>query len=369
MPQQPHHKPKAQGARTLQDKPFRVLLVDHEPKIRAVLAEAIQSQQMVPIEAASIAEAKQILAEAPVDLALIDPNLPDGSGIVLANEIKRKRPITQTIVITGQPSLERAVEAIRAGAADFIAKPLDLDELNERVKLALNKHKSDRRRVSRLRRLRRVCKKLNQAHEEVSQQVDILCNDLVTAYQELAAQIHDASETGQFTDLMRQELDLEQVLRKTLEHLLEKAGPTNAAIFLPAAADEYSLGGYVNYDRSKESADLLLQHLASVVAPAMGECDRTVCINDDHTMAEWFGDDWDYLAGSHMLAAACRHDDETLAVVVLFRDQTEPFDDKLVGHINAIGPLLGGYLAKVIRIHHRHFVQPEEYGDDLCAGF
>ena len=234
----------------------------------------------------------------------------------------------------------------------------------------MERHKSDRRRVRRVKRLRRVCRKLNQAHEEVSQQVDILCNDLVTAYQELAAQINQVSETGGFTDLLRQELDLEQVLRKTLEHTLEKAGPTNAAIFLPATADEYAVGGYVNYDCSRESADLLLQHLASVVAPSIAEHSRAVSISDDQTLADWFGDDWNYLAGSHLLAISCRHDDEALAVLVLFRDETEPFDDKLAEHLSAIGPLLGGYLAKVIRVHHRHMSHPgdsDEGGE--FAGF
>ena len=355
----------------MQDKPFRVLLVDNEPQVCAVLAEAIAGEHMVLIQAANITEARRELDEAPVDLALIDPNLPDGSGMGLANDIKRKTPITQTILITGEPSLQRAVEAIRVGAADFIAKPLDLKELNERVRAALERHKCDRRRMGRLKRLRRVCKKLNQAHDEVSQQVDILCNDLVTAYQELAAQINQVSETGGFTDLLRQELDLEQVLRKTLEHTLEKAGPTNAAIFLPATADEYAIGGYVNYDCSRESADLLLQHLASVVAPAIATCGRVVSISDDQTLADWFGDDWNYLANSHLLAVGCGHEDETLAVLVLFRDEAEPFDEKLIEHLGAIGPLLGGYLAKVIRVHHRHMPHPGDHDEDggQFAGF
>lgn len=371
MPRQTRPNSVGPEAGTSKEKPFRVLLVDHEPQAHAVLGEVIQGQHMVLIQATSIAEAQRRLIEAPVDLALIEPNLPDGSGMTLAGEIKRQRPITQTIVITGQPSMERAVEALRIGAGDFIVKPLDLNDLSDRVRRALDRHKSERRKMRRLRRLRRVCRKLNQAHDEVSQQVDVLCNDLVTAYQELATQIHQVSETGSFTDSLRRELDLEQILRKTLEHLLEKAGPTNAAIFLPATADEYTLGGYVNYDCSGTAANLLLEHMADAVAPVIAEHDNVVSLSDEQTLADWFGRDWNSLTESHLLAVSCRHDGEVLAVLVLFRDQAEPFDDSLAAHLEAIGPILGDYLAKVIRVHHRHIpgLNSADNDGDALAGF
>jgi DNA-binding response OmpR family regulator len=335
-------------------KPFRVLLVDAEPQVRELISNAIDGEQMTLISASSVAEADQCLAEAPVDLALIEPDLPDGCGIELADRIKCDRPIAQTIMITSEPSLERAVDALRIGAGDFISKPLDLADLNKRVHAAIDRHRSDRDQKRRLKRLRRICKKLNQAHDDVSRQVDILCNDLVTAYQELASQFNEVSETRQFTRVLGDELDLEHVLRKSLEHLLQKAGPTNAAIFLPTTADEYTLGGYVNYDCSTESADLLLEHLAGVAAPRFAGADVPVHVTDNQRLDELLGDDWNYLADSHFMAVSCRAKDECMAVLVLFRDQSEPFDGNLASYLEAIAPLLADRLAKVIRVHHRH---------------
>lgn len=332
---------------------FHVLLVDTDPKVRKVLADAISGEHMVLLEAASLAEARTRLRESEVDLALIEPNLPDGSGMDLAHELDQTRSTTQTIVISDQPNLQRAVEAIRAGAADFIAKPLDLDELNERVRVAIDRHKVGQKQQMRIRRLRRICKKLNIARQEVTQQVDILCNDLVTAYQELAAQMQHVVYTSEFAALVRNELDLENLLRKTLEYLVHKAGSTNAAIFLPATGSEYSLGGYVNYDCTPDSADLLLQHLADVVAPLLAERDAPVHITDNQTLGEWLGDDFAYLADSHVLGFACPHDDETLAVVVLFRDGSQPFDADVLETTAAIAPLLGQAMARIIRVHHR----------------
>lgn len=341
-------KPTKSGGRT-----FRVLLVDHEPHALQALAECLEGPRVELLQAPTLAAARKAMAQAPIDLALIEPNLVDGSGLTFAAELKRRCPSTQSIVITGQPSLERAIEAIRAGAADFIVKPLDLRELNERVRHVLASRRADQRRLARIQRLRRVCKKLNEARQEVSQQVDILCNDLVTAYQDLAAQMQQAVQTGEYALLARQELDLETLLRKTLEFLLQKAGPTNAAIFLPSTSDEYTLGGYVNYDCDAKSADMLLQHLADVVAPRLAPRDQPLHITDNDTLKAWIGDDSAYLADCHVLGFASRHKGESLAVITLFRDRGQPFAPDLPELCAAIAPMLGDYLSRIIRVHHR----------------
>jgi len=341
-------------------KDFHVLLVDADAQVQQLLREAIDGDHMVLYQAATLEEARQRLKQSRVDLVLVEPNLSDGCGIDLARELSQAKAESQTIVISGQPSLERAIDAIRAGAADFIAKPLDLDELNERVRIALDRQKTNRKQQNRIRRLRRICKKLNVARDEVTQQVDILCNDLVTAYQELASQMQSVVQSSEFSALIKNELDLEQLLRETLEYLIQKAGPTNAAIFLPATAHEFTLGGYVNFDCTADSADMLLQHLADVVAPLLADRDMPVHITDNLTLADWMGDDVAYLADSHLLGFACPHEDETLAVVLLFRDRSQPFDSDLNETVIAIAPLLGTALARIIRVHHRQLADPFE---------
>ncbi len=333
---------------------FRVLLVEPESKVRRTLSQSIAGEQLTVVEADSLAAARKQLASTSVDLALIDPTLPDGSGMQLARELAASRRQTQTIVISGEPSLEQAIDAIRAGVADFIVKPLDMRDLNERVRQAMDRQRRDEQREQRNRRLRRLCRKLNEARQEVTEQVDVLCNDLVTAYQELASQMQTVARTSEYAGLIRDELDLEGLLRKTLEFLVQKAGPTNAAIFLPSNADEYTLGGYVNYDCTADSADVLLQHLADVVAPLMTDCRETVHITDNETLRKWIGDDHAYLADSHVLAFTSMHQNETLAVLVLFRDGAMPFSAELVESLGALAPMMGDYLARIIRIHHRH---------------
>ena len=129
--------------------------------------------------------------------------------------------------------------------------------------------------------------------------------------------------------------------------------PTNAAIFLPASNTEYHIGGYINYDCSTQSPEMLLQHLADVVAPKVSSTDAPLHITDNDTLSKWIGDDYAYLADCHVLAVACKHEGETLAVIVLFRDQTQPFTPLIVETCAAVGPTLAEHLTRLIRIHHR----------------
>jgi FixJ family two-component response regulator len=302
-------------------------------------------------------------------MVVIDENLPDGSGIELARRLCSEKSSLQVVVLSDKPSVGCTIEAIRTGIVDILVKPLDIKEVRERLRLAIARQHEVSRNRQRAKRLRRVCKKLNRARQDVARQVDVLCNDLVSAYHELASQMQVMVQTSEFNARIQHELDLEAVLRRTLEFVLEKAGPTNAAIYLPSTGDEYSLGGYVNYDCTVQGAELLLQHLGDVAAPKVVARGGLVHITDNKAMKDWLGDQSDYLVDQHLLAFPTIHKDETLAVLVLFRDKTRPFSATLVDACNIIAPLLAQYLAKLIRIHHRHLPDLEDDEDQYDSSY
>lgn len=317
-------------------------------------------EPVVAAQAQTLAEARQRLEDGPVDLVILNTDCP--GNVDLAHELRRRRRRTQLLFTSSRPTVDAAVEAVRVGAVDFLPTPLAQDDLVARLRQAMSRRQHDRQQAERIRRLRRACRKLDQARVDVGRQVDILCSDLVTAYQELAAQMQEVASVREYENLVRNELDLEQLLRRTLEYLIEKGGPTNAAIFLPATADEWSLGGYVNYDCTDGAADLLLQHLADVLAPKIAGNEKAVQVTSDTVMSHWLGDDAAYLEGSDMLAFACRHEGEPLAVVAMFRDRSQPFDDGLPETCDAVAEVLGRTLVKVIRVHHRHKPEMDDYG-------
>ncbi|HEX5085986.1 MAG TPA: response regulator [Blastocatellia bacterium] len=107
----------------------KVLIVDDEPAIRWVLAEALRDWGYETVEAETGATTLAALrAERPAAI-LLDINLPDSSGLDLLREIKRHSPEAAVIMITAETLFENAVAALRGGADDFISKPVNLGEL------------------------------------------------------------------------------------------------------------------------------------------------------------------------------------------------------------------------------------------------
>jgi len=122
---------------TLMNTNEQILVVDDDQAIRWTLTEALQSWGFVPIEAASVAEAvKHLKSELPAAV-LLDIDLPDGSGLDVLREITREHPEAIVIMITGNVQIDNTISALRGGAYDFIAKPINLEELRVTIRNAI----------------------------------------------------------------------------------------------------------------------------------------------------------------------------------------------------------------------------------------
>jgi len=102
-----------------------VLVVDDEPALREVLSLRIADWGYDVTTVADVAEAERVLDRQPPDLVLCDVVLPGGSGLELLKRIKRQDPRLPVVMITAHGDIDRAVEAMKTGAADFLTKPLD----------------------------------------------------------------------------------------------------------------------------------------------------------------------------------------------------------------------------------------------------
>jgi two-component system response regulator PilR (NtrC family) len=106
-----------------------LLIVDDEASLRDFLSIVFEEEGWRVETAASLAAARIAFAKNEPDLILCDLMLPDGSGIDLVREVKTAAPSVAVIMITAHTSTKSAVEALKAGAFDYIAKPFDIDEL------------------------------------------------------------------------------------------------------------------------------------------------------------------------------------------------------------------------------------------------
>jgi two-component system response regulator PilR (NtrC family) len=113
------------------------LVVDDEPDIRTLLGITLGRMQVDAVACANLTEARLRLAERRFDVCLTDMRLPDGDGIDLVRHIVDRHPDLPVAVITAHGSVDTAVEALKAGAFDFVSKPVDLGILRRLIDSAL----------------------------------------------------------------------------------------------------------------------------------------------------------------------------------------------------------------------------------------
>lgn len=114
----------------------KILLVDDDTTFCLMLKHWLVKRGFDVTEAFSVATATEALKSA-YDVALTDLRLPDGDGIGLLETIKSKRPRTQVILMTGYADIHTAVHAIKAGAFDYVAKPVIPDEILKKIQEAI----------------------------------------------------------------------------------------------------------------------------------------------------------------------------------------------------------------------------------------
>jgi two-component system, NtrC family, response regulator PilR len=113
------------------------LVVDDEPDIRELLEITLARMDVASRLAGSVAEAMQLLATQGFDLCLVDMRLPDGDGIDIVRAVARDHPDTPVAMITAHGNMESAIDALKAGAYDFVSKPVELPVLRRLVETAL----------------------------------------------------------------------------------------------------------------------------------------------------------------------------------------------------------------------------------------
>ncbi|MGZ8843343.1 MAG: putative bifunctional diguanylate cyclase/phosphodiesterase [Pyrinomonadaceae bacterium] len=123
-----------------------ILIIDDVEQIRLLLRELLSEHECVL--AASAEEALAVLENRRFNLVLSDINMPGISGIDLVPRILAKSPETVVVMVSGEQTIESAIEAMRAGAFDYVTKPLDLRHVHAAVDRALAQHKllSEKRR-------------------------------------------------------------------------------------------------------------------------------------------------------------------------------------------------------------------------------
>ena len=120
---------------------IRILVVDDEASQRELVSGYLKKQGFEVFTAAGGESALELFRQAPMELILTDQRMPGLSGLDLLKAAREINPETQVIVMTAYGSVETAVAAMRDGAADYVAKPLNLEELRQKIKRIVEQHR------------------------------------------------------------------------------------------------------------------------------------------------------------------------------------------------------------------------------------
>lgn len=327
----------------------RVLVVDDETALLEVVRETVIDRLGCKlVTAQSVAQARKVLESQRIDLLVTDVNLPDGDGISLLSILHLHQPQAQAIVITGQASVDGAIEALREGASDFVPKPFAANELLDRVKQALARGAAAVKAEKRMGKLRDAVKRLNDARRTVSKKVDLLCNDLITAYGELSKQLDLVRVQESYKHCLSEARDLEQLLCHTMDWTLRQLGYANIAVWLAGDDDEFQLGAYMKYTLAGDAklTDAMRGGLVKLAVK-----DGNVHLSGEALLAKLTSRELEFFKDQDVLAVNCSYLAESLAVVVMFRDAKAGFSEEDAATLKTVCPLFATALAGIVRGH------------------
>ena len=125
----------------------RVLLVDDEEQFVDVLSQRLMTRDFEVFTALSGDEAISALEKADVDVVVLDVMMPGRDGISTLTEIRRIRPLTEVIMLTGNTTVDTAINGMKLGAYDYLLKPTDTGVLVEKLNSAHSRKKEQEERI------------------------------------------------------------------------------------------------------------------------------------------------------------------------------------------------------------------------------
>jgi two-component system response regulator RegA len=142
-----------------------LLIVDDDKSFLQRLARAMEGRGFVVTAAESVAEGLLQVEKAPPAFAVVDMRLGDGNGLDVISAMKKRRPEARAIILTGYGNIATAVNAVKLGAVDYLAKPVDADDVvaallaldSKKIEPPENPMSADRVRWEHIQRIYELC--------------------------------------------------------------------------------------------------------------------------------------------------------------------------------------------------------------------
>ena len=125
----------------------RIMIVDDEEEFAASLAERLTIRDYDVMTSSSGENALEKLKGQILDVIILDVLMPGMGGVETLREIKKLYPLTEVIMLTGNASVESAIEGMKLGALDYLMKPCETDDLVAKISMAIQKKEEQEERI------------------------------------------------------------------------------------------------------------------------------------------------------------------------------------------------------------------------------
>ena len=293
-----------------------------------------------------------------------------GEAAVFLERCRGVDPEMSLVAAAGRLTAADVVSLMRASASDVLILPMSASAVADRLRDAVRVTRGRRDEGERARRLARICRQLTDERREVADQVEQLSAEMIETYETLSEDVSVANVSASFSAAVSDELDVESLLRLTLEQILDRLGVMNAVVFLPNSSGDWAVGAYVNADMPAATVELMLDQLADSMPEAMANDGWLVQLKNaaeseallGESAAEWLGD-------RSVLVLPCDYEIndrlERLAMMSVFR--AEGFDDTQAELLRVIGEAFAIQMAKIVRVHNRTSPGSYWFGFDVGA--
>ncbi len=329
--------------------------------IRTTLAALCSSTIVVN----SLAELLEASADA--DVLVLHATHDDAKLRDAAAALRKHRPSVACVIWCDDATLELASFCLQQGVADLLTKTTSPAELSQQLAKARSRTQTSRlkrrEQAKRTKDLRETSQQLACVRSELEQQMGAVAGQLAGSFRDMAGQLRFVALASELDTLLRQELEVEPLLRTTLEFLLRKIGAVNAAIFLPDDQGDYGLGAYVNYDFPRETAQDTLEDLGSMLAPLYEHHQGLHTIKDANDITQRIDPDLGALPGAPIgwladttlgiYTCTSPPNNECCAMIAIFRDKRTQFDDSTLRTLSIIGDLFGRQLVRMVKTTNR----------------
>lgn len=130
---------------------IKVLLVDDEREFVEALAERLEIRDFEVTKAFDGDEALERIGSVDVDVVVLDVMMPGKDGIEVLREIKKAKPLVEVLMLTGQATVESAIDGLKNGAFDFLMKPTETKDLVAKIVLAYKRKSEQEERIRKAR--------------------------------------------------------------------------------------------------------------------------------------------------------------------------------------------------------------------------